>query len=353
MAVVNEKKVQTVTTSQPVAKATQKIQPVSAGKVTDGKQQGFKKINPYAGLTGVSANTAQQIASAQQGYNSPYSGMINSILQQITNPQEFKYEFNQDNLFKAYQDLYTQQGRQASLDAQGQAAGLTGGYGNSYGAAVGNQAYQQWLTRLYDKGLEFYDRARQRYNDDWNQLLGQYDVLNGQDQQGYQQWLNNLNYWTGLGQTENQGYMNDQQLAIQQAQLQIQQEQWAAEQAAMQAAAAAEASGGGGGGGGGGDKPVAYNYNGHYYVLQNGQMVEIPKEQAQNYMINTSYQDAYNAVAGNNGAVTGNAAIGSGTSGGLNQPHVNVGTAAAQTGSSAGSKIDSNSVLNWINKKKK
>lgn len=254
MAVVNEKKKIQETVVQPAAKTvqtTQKVQPISAGKVADGKQQGYKKINPYAGLTGVSANTAQQIAQAQQGYQSPYSGMINSILQQITNPQEFKYEFNKDNLFNAYKDMYTQQGRQASLDAQGQAAGLTGGYGNSYGAAVGNQAYQQWLTQLYDKGLEFYDRARQRYNDDWNQLLGQYDVLNGQDQQGYQQWLNNLNYWTGLGQNEHQGYMNDQQLAIQQAQLQIQQEQWAAEQAAAAAAAAAaEAAASGGGPGG-------------------------------------------------------------------------------------------------------
>lgn len=219
MAVVNEKKKIQETVVQPAAKTVQtaqKVQPISAGKVADGKQQGYKKVNPYAGLTGVSANTAQQIASAQHGYQSPYSGMINNILQQITNPQEFNYEFNKDNLFNAYQDLYTQQGRQASLDAQGQAAGLTGGYGNSYGAAVGNQAYQQWLTKLYDKGLELYDRARQRYNDDWNQLLGQYDVLNGQDQQGYQQWLNNLNYWTGLGQTENQGYLNDQQLHMQQ-----------------------------------------------------------------------------------------------------------------------------------------
>lgn len=291
MAVVNEKKkVQQVQQVQQ-PQAQQYTQLMQNGTANSAKQAGTqtqaqKKVNPYAGLTGISANTAQQIATAQQGYNSPYTGMIQNILQQITNPQEFNYEFNKDNLFQAYQDMYTQQGRQASLDAQGQAAGLTGGYGNSYGAAVGNQAYQQWLTKLYDKGLDFYDRARQRYNDDWNMLLNQYDVVNGQDQQGYQQWLNNLNYWTGLGQTENQGYLNDQQLAIQQAQLQLQQEQWAAEQAAMEAAAAAANSGGGPGGNGGGNG-IVYATGGNYYTQNaNGGWELIPESQA----LNGNYQ---------------------------------------------------------------
>ena len=141
--------------------------------------------------------------------------MMNNIMQQIMNPQEFNYEFNADPLFQAYADMYTQQGRQASLDAQGQAAQLTGGYGNSYGAAVGNQAYQQYLTKLYDKGLDLRDRAYQMYTDDWNKLLNQYGVVNEQDQQGYNQWLNNLNYWSQMAQTENTGHNQDQSYAWQ------------------------------------------------------------------------------------------------------------------------------------------
>ena len=250
------------------------------GSAVDGKINGMQ-VKPTAGTqnggtNGISANTAAQLASAQQGYSSPYSGMLNNILQQIQNPKEFNYEFNKDGLFNAYRDLYTQQGRQASLDAQGQAAGLTGGYGNSYGAAVGNQAYQQYLTQLYDKGMDLYDRAWQRYQNDRDQLMQQYNVLNTQDQQGYQQWLNNLNYWTGLGQNEqeqanwwaqfeHQMQQDAQAQANWQAQFDAQQAQQAWENEYAQdlfkyqyllpyLASQAAASGGGGGGGFGGQQ---------------------------------------------------------------------------------------------------
>ena len=239
MAVVNEKKKLNGTVNQEAN------QPVIAQSGNNGgKLSPNMNASTYAqlqnnatkpktnggssGLTGVSTNTAQQLASAQTGYQSPYSLMMSNIMQQIVNPQGFNYEFNADPMFQAYSDMYTQQGKQASLDAQAQAAALTGGYGNSYGAAAGNQAYQQWLTQLYDKGMELYDRAYDRYKNDWNQTLQQYDVLNAADQQGYNQWLNNLNYWTQLGQAENQDYYNAQNLTLSQQEQAMQQalQQW-------------------------------------------------------------------------------------------------------------------------------
>ena len=50
--------------------------------------------------------------------------------------EKFKYEFNGDNVFKAYADEYTQRGKQAALDVQGQAAALTGGYGSSWATSA-------------------------------------------------------------------------------------------------------------------------------------------------------------------------------------------------------------------------
>ena len=222
------------------------------------------KVNPYAGMVGVSQNTAQHVGQAQQGwkpgesvtaaqnvwnqiqeqkpgeYQSQYGGMLDNILQQIQNPQEFKYEFNGDNLFKAYADLYGQKAKQGMIDTMGQAAALNGGYGTSYGQTVGQQQYQQNMLGLYDKGLELYDRARQAYQDQQNGLKDQYELLSDREQTDYNRYRdqyndwqqqeqtaygryqdaqsfdynlyqNDLNYWTGLAQVENQAYQTEQQ----------------------------------------------------------------------------------------------------------------------------------------------
>ena len=218
---------------------------------------------PYSGLPGVSETTASKTGEYQQGYKpsdtvtqaqqqlqtildqkpqsyeSKYGEQLEGILQKILNPEKFKYSFNEDELFRSYADEYTQRGKQASLDAMGQAAGLTGGYGNSYAQQVGNQQYQQYLLGLYDKGLDLYDRAYQRYKDEQAGLLDQFGVLAQQDNTDYGRyrdtvgdWTNErdfwngqynteadrdysrynteLQYWTGLAQVENQDYRNDQ-----------------------------------------------------------------------------------------------------------------------------------------------
>lgn len=244
-----------------------KIQSGVSGYV-DPKANGFngtnQQANPYSGMVGVSANTAQHVGQAQQGYQqganvtaaqqilqqlqdqkpgeyqSQYTGMLDNIMQQIQNPQEFKYEFNGDNVFKGYADLYNQYAKQGMQDAMGQAAALTGGYGNSYAQAVGQQQYQQNMLPLYDKGLELQQQAYQRYQDQQQNLKDQYSMLSDreqtdynryrddyndwqtQEQQAYermqyaqqfdyQMYQNDLNYWTGLAQVENQAYQTEQQ----------------------------------------------------------------------------------------------------------------------------------------------
>ena len=188
--------------------------------------------NPY-GIAGTSQATQQGLQKAQQGYqqsqqvnqaqqnlqnvqaqkpqgyNSKYQPQMDELLQQIMNPGTFNYEFNGDNLFKMYADEYTQRGKQASMDAMGQAAALTGGYGNSYAQQVGNQAYDQYLTQLYDKGLELRDRAYQQFLDEENRKYIQYNMLNTADQNEYNRyrdtvgdWQNERGYYTDLYNNE-------------------------------------------------------------------------------------------------------------------------------------------------------
>ena len=134
-------------------------------------------------------------ASRPAAYQSKYGAQLDDLLAQIQNPGQFKYEFNGDNLFKAYADQYTQRGKQASLDAMGQAAALNGGYGSSYGQMVGNQAYDQNLTQLYDRGMELYDRAYQKWLDEQQGRLDAFNATGQMEDRAYGQYRDTVGDW--------------------------------------------------------------------------------------------------------------------------------------------------------------
>ena len=67
----------------------------------------------------------------------------------------------------------------AMQDAMGQAAALTGGYGNSYAASVGNQAYQQSLQQLNDVIPELYQLAYSKYKQEGQDMLNAMGLLEG------------------------------------------------------------------------------------------------------------------------------------------------------------------------------
>lgn len=183
--------------------------------------QGYKqKMDQYQAQQPAAYTPGQQVVAAQQamqqnlankpqGYTSKYGAALDNILAQIQNPKEFKWSFDGDELFKYYADLYTEKGRQASMDAMGQAAALTGGYGNSYAQQVGNQAYDQYLLSLYDKGMDLRDRAYQQHQDELANNYNIYNTLSGQDQidygryrDTYADWENERDYLTGRYDTE-------------------------------------------------------------------------------------------------------------------------------------------------------
>lgn len=330
------------------------------------QQKPVQSAQPYQALAGVSQNTANNLGNYQAGYQagqqvnqaqnvwnqiqaqkpgayqSRYSGMLDNIMQQINNPKEFKYEFNGDNLFRGYADLYNQYAKQGMQDAMGQAAALTGGYGNSYAQAVGQQQYQQAMLPLYDKGLELYDRAYQGYRDRIGDKYNRYNLLANADQtdygryrdtvgdwqteenqaynrymdaqnMDYQQYQDMLDYWTGLAQIENADFRSEQerQEAIRQWQAQFDEskrrydQEWE-HQLALEAAAA-EGSGGGGVGPSNNNGTV-FPLNGKYYKFVDGKMVEVSENKAKGSELNYTLQDAQDMYNGAVNTVTGTAA---------------------------------------------
>lgn len=167
-------------------------------KINETEQAKPASYQQSAAVTAAQNAMNQNMAAKPQGYNSQYSAQLDNLLQQITNPEEFNYEFNGDELFKYYADLYTTKGRQASMDAMGQASSLTGGYGNSYAQSVGNQAYNQYLLDLYDKGMDLRDRAYQMYRDKRDDTYNQYNTLSAADAAAYGRYRDDVSDWQAM-----------------------------------------------------------------------------------------------------------------------------------------------------------
>ncbi len=125
------------------------------------------------------------------GYKDTYMGYLN----QYENRDPFSYDFNSDALYQQYKDQFIQQGQLAKMDTMGQAAAMTGGYGNSYAQAVGQQAYNQQLSQLNEIMPELYGMAYDRYNQEGQNLLNMYDTYLGLYQTDYGMHQDSIDRW--------------------------------------------------------------------------------------------------------------------------------------------------------------
>ena len=128
-------------------------------------------------------------------YQSQWQGQMNDLLNKYQNRGPFQYDINADAMYQQLLDRYVQQGQQAMMDTMGQAAALTGGYGNSYAQSVGQQTYQGYLQGAYDMMPQFYQMALDRYQMEGDDLLSQYGLLSDQEDRAYGQYMDMLNQY--------------------------------------------------------------------------------------------------------------------------------------------------------------
>lgn len=127
------------------------------------------------------------------GFNFSQGDAYKDVMDKILNREKFSYDLNGDALYQQYKDKYIQQGKMAMADTMGQAAAMTGGYGNSYAASVGNQAYQASLQQLNDIVPELYQMAYDRYNQEGQDLYNQYGLLSNERSTEYGMWTDKGN----------------------------------------------------------------------------------------------------------------------------------------------------------------
>ena len=154
----------------------------------------------------LNAHNANKVADWTGGN---YGDAMNDALNKYTNREKFKYDLNGDALYQQYKDQYINQGRLAMQDTMGQASALTGGYGNSYASTVGNQAYQGYLQKLNDVVPELYQMALDQYNQEGENLLNNYNVLNNQYNTEYGEWRDKVSDWNTEASRLSDAYNNE------------------------------------------------------------------------------------------------------------------------------------------------
>lgn len=140
--------------------------------------------------TGKAATDYQALLGAQPGsYQSRYQTQMDQTLNQLLNPQPYRYDVNTDVLYQQLKDNAIKQSRRAMMDVQGQSSALTGGYGNTYGVVSSQQAGQD----SYDSSLipMIPQLAGSDYQKHMDELAGRratLEALRGMDESEYQRY---------------------------------------------------------------------------------------------------------------------------------------------------------------------
>ena len=162
-------------------------QQVSPVDVNAGTPQSSSWRNVQA--TGNAKTDYNAILNANPGaYQGMYQQPMNQTMNNLLGQKPFQYNVNTDALYQQIKDNYIKQGRQAMMNTQGQAAALTGGYGNSYGALAGQQAYQESLGNLSAQIPELYQLAYNKYLNNENSQRQNLAALQGLDESEYQRY---------------------------------------------------------------------------------------------------------------------------------------------------------------------
>lgn len=137
----------------------------------------------------------QNNANKPGSYTPVWQDKADSYLNQYQERDPFSYNFNEDAMYLQAKDNYIQQGKMGMMDTMGQAAALTGGYGNSFAQTAGQQMYNQHLTQLNEIIPELSQMAFDRYSQEGQNLLAMYDLYMNRENQEYGRHQDSVDRW--------------------------------------------------------------------------------------------------------------------------------------------------------------
>lgn len=131
-------------------------------------------------------------------YSSESGEAAKAALAAVTGRPAFSFSTDGDALYERYKNAYQAAGQKAMRDTIGAASALTGGYGNSYAASAGAQAYNDYISKMDEVVPELYKLALDRYNAEGDELRSRYELLAADDAQGYARWADDYSRLVGL-----------------------------------------------------------------------------------------------------------------------------------------------------------
>lgn len=144
---------------------------------------------------------------------------LTTMRDNVLNRKKFNYDPTTDPLYLQMRDSYARQGKMAMTDTMSKAASLTGGYGNSYATAAGQQMYNKYMQDFNDIVPTLADRARSNYDADTAAMYQQYGLLADEDAQQRAQlrddYATALNNYVNQRNFGYQAYKDDEAMAYQ------------------------------------------------------------------------------------------------------------------------------------------
>lgn len=121
-------------------------------------------------------------------YISKYQGLLDNLQYRIMNRQPFQYNYENDPVWQAYKTQYNREGDRAMRNTLGEVSARTGGLASSYATTAAQQANDYYNQQLTDKIPELYRLAYSMYNDEGDNLMRQYNMIQGADDTDYTRW---------------------------------------------------------------------------------------------------------------------------------------------------------------------
>lgn len=120
---------------------------------------------------------------------------LKSLRESILNPTGFSYDPTTDPVYLQYAEEAQKAAKLGMEDAMGQAAALSGGFGNSYAQMVGQQVYNEKMNSVNDIIPELEQNAYNRYQDEIDIQRDNYEMLSNQEANDYDRYFSEMDIY--------------------------------------------------------------------------------------------------------------------------------------------------------------
>lgn len=131
-------------------------------------------------------------------FDDKYASKRAELLDAIANPTPFSYDYSTDPVYQSYAKQYRREGERASQDALAKAAATTGGRASTAAVTAAAQAGNYYGAQLADKIPELYDKAYNRWLDEFTMKQNALVAYQGETEADYDRYTSERSFAKGV-----------------------------------------------------------------------------------------------------------------------------------------------------------